>query len=70
MNRRDLLRAFAVLPVLAPLGRVRAQPAAADNLHLTVAGRLPDSAQVRRVVAAGPPASVLVYCLAPQALAG
>ncbi len=70
MNRRDLLRAFAVLPVLAPLGRLRAQPAVADNLHLTVAGRLPDSAQVRRVVAAGPPASVLVYCLAPQALAG
>ncbi|XOT95358.1 hypothetical protein ACMTAU_19915, partial [Alcaligenes pakistanensis] len=67
MKRRDVLRALAALPILAPHARLLAQPeqvgaSAPINLHLSVAGKLPDPAHVRRVVAAGPPASVLAYC--------
>lgn len=75
MKRRDVLRALAALPILAPHARLLAQSeqvgaSAAINLHLSVAGKLPDPAQVRRVVAAGPPASVLAYCIAPHTLLG
>lgn len=75
MKRRDILRALAALPVLAPHARLLARPEQAGasapiNLHISVAGKLPDPAHVGRVVAAGPPASVLVYCLAPHTLSG
>ncbi len=75
MKRRDLLRALAALPALAPHARLLAQSEQAGlspsvNLHISVSGQLPDPALVRRVVAAGPPAAVLVYCLAPQSLLG
>ncbi len=74
MHRRHLLRTLAVLPALAPVLKAWAGGAAdreeTGSLHMMVAGRLPEPAQVRTVVAAGPPASVLVYCLAPQTLAG
>lgn len=75
MKRRDILRALAALPILAPHARLLAQSGEAGaspsiNLHISVAGKLPDPAKVGRVVAAGPPASVLVYCLAPHTLLG
>ncbi|MGE8516586.1 MAG: ABC transporter substrate-binding protein [Alcaligenes nematophilus] len=75
MKRRDILRALAALPVLAPHARLLARSEQAGtsrsiSLHVSVAGKLPDPAQVGRIVAAGPPASVLVYCLAPHALLG
>ncbi|MGE8546025.1 MAG: ABC transporter substrate-binding protein [Alcaligenes sp.] len=74
MHRRHLLRTLAVLPALASGLKAWAGGAAdreeTGSLHMTAAGRLPEPAQVRTVVAAGPPASVLVYCLAPQTLAG
>lgn len=74
MQRRDLLRALLAAPLIGHGlgGRALAQsaPAGQSPVHQTVAGVLPDAAQVGTVVAAGPPAAVLVYCLSPQALAG
>ena len=62
------MRALALL-ALALLGL--ATPAAAARMVTDSAGRqvaLPD--RIERVLAAGPPASVLVYVLAPEKLAG
>ena len=75
MKRRDVLRAWVALSMLAPHARLLARSEQAGSsrsvsLHISVAGKLPNPAQVGRVVAAGPPASVLVYCLVPHALLG
>ena len=62
------MRALALI-VAALLGL--AAPAAAERVVTDSAGRqviLPD--RIQRVFAAGPPASVLVYVLAPDMLAG
>ncbi len=70
MNRRKLLRALALAPLLAsPLAR--ATPAGGRGAELVSSfGRLPAPAAVQRVFAAGPPAAVLVYALAPDSLLG
>ncbi|MGO1254689.1 MAG: ABC transporter substrate-binding protein, partial [Alcaligenes aquatilis] len=75
MKRRDIVRALAALPLVAPSARLQARSEQAGtstpiSLPVSVAGQLPDPAYVGRVVAAGPPASVLVYCLAPHTLLG
>lgn len=68
MNRRELLRALALAPLLAtPLAR-SAQPR--RKVVAAAFGPLPASRPVRRVFAAGAPAAVLTYVLAPQALLG
>lgn len=63
MKRRDFLLGLATLP----LSRL-SQAAPATGLH--VFGTLPRPQRVRRVFAAGAPAAVLVYCLAPDKLMG
>lgn len=68
MKRRALLGTLASLPLLG-LARVRAEP----NFRSSVAasfGQLPDPGKVQRVFAAGGPAAVLVYVLAPDTLLG
>ena len=69
MKRRDFL---ATLPALAALPRsVRAQGSAEGRGTLIHAfGALPSPDRVRRVFAAGPPATVLVTVLAPEKLLG
>lgn len=68
MKRRALLKGLALAPLLAPAG-ARAL-AAADATIAARFGAVPDPAAIRRVFAAGPPAAVLVYVLAPRALLG
>ncbi len=68
MKRRDLLRAFALAPLLAP-GLAPAWAAAERRGGLvSTFGKPP--ATVARVFAAGPPAAVLAYVLAPAKLLG
>lgn len=54
--------------VSAALGALRAGAEPPGHVH--VFGKLPPPESVRRVFAAGPPAAVLVYCLAPEKLMG
>lgn len=68
MNRRDLLRAFALAPLLAP-PLLRAGTAARSTIAASF-GHLPAPQAVRRVFAAGAPAAVLIYVLAPESLLG
>lgn len=65
MRRRDFL---AALPLLAALPSTPARGTPATGLHLF--GGPPDSIKVHRVFAAGAPAAVLVYALAPDQLLG
>ena len=68
MNRRDLLRALAGASLLSmPLARAAQQ--AVGTIAATF-GQLPDPDTVRRVFAAGGPAAVLVYVVAPETLLG
>ncbi len=68
MKRRDLLRALAAAPLLmSPLAH--AIKGARPTIAVFYGGR-PDPAAVGRVFAAGAPAAVLVYVLAPDALLG
>ena len=63
MNRRDLLRALALAPWFAS-GLTRTWVAErADSIIAAAFGKLPDTNAIRRVFAAGPPASVLIYVL-------
>mgnify|MGYP001187691588 CR=1 FL=1 len=64
MKRRAFLAALAASPWVPALA------AAAPVPGFHVFGRLPPPARVRRVFAAGPPAAVLVYALAPDQLLG
>ncbi|MBN8766145.1 MAG: hypothetical protein ABT22_07845 [Thiobacillus sp. SCN 64-317] len=64
MKRREYLAALAGLALVPWANAV----AATSGLH--VFGVLPEPGRVRRVYAAGAPASVLVYCLAPDKLLG
>lgn len=68
MNRRHFLGLLAALTA-SPMLPARFS-AAADKPLLHLFGRLPPSDQVQRVLAAGSPAGVLAYALAPQALLG
>lgn len=61
-GRRRLLQAL----LLAPW----AWRASAGEVLAGVFGAIPDPARVTRVLTAGPPAGVLVYCLAPDKLLG
>lgn len=65
MRRRDFLALAACLPWLPARG---AETAPAKGLH--VFGTLPPPDKVKRVFAAGAPAAVLVYALAPEKLMG
>jgi len=65
MRRRQLVQALGCLPWLLP-GLLQA----ADASLAAVFGRQPAAGRVRRIFAAGPPAAVLVYCLAPDKLLG
>lgn len=72
MKRRSFLALAACAPflpagVLLP-GIAAARPTAGDGIH--VFGELPAPERIRRVFAAGPPASVLVHALAPDKLMG
>lgn len=70
-RRRALLRAMAAMPLLAYMpSAVRAQAAAGFRTLGASFGRVPAPADVRRVYAAGAPAGVLVYVLAPEKLLG
>lgn len=68
MNRREFLGLLAALSA-APLLPARTA-GAVDKQLLHLFGALPPPGRVRRVLAAGPPAGVLVYSLAPEALLG
>lgn len=68
MNRRDLLRALASASLLAL--PVAGATRAAYSTIAAAFGTLPDPVSVRRVFAAGGPAAVLVYVLAPETLLG
>lgn len=72
MKRRSFLALAACAPflpagVLLP-GTAIARPTAGDGIH--VFGELPAPERIRRVFAAGPPASVLVHALVPDKLMG
>lgn len=69
MKRRDLLRAFALAPLLAP-GLSSAWAAGRRSTLAATFGTPPPPASVARVFAAGPPAAVLTYVLAPDKLLG
>ena len=64
MKRRDFLALAAALPWLP----AQAVDTPARSLH--VFGTLPAPDKVRRVFAAGAPAAVLVYAVAPDKLMG
>lgn len=68
MNRRDFLGLLAALTA-SPLLSVRADTSD-DNPLLYQFGNLPAPDRVNRVLAAGAPAGVLAYALAPQKLLG
>ncbi|MCF8469525.1 MAG: iron ABC transporter substrate-binding protein, partial [Parvibaculum sp.] len=70
MRRRDLLRALAVTPWLAvvPAG-AWAKKSAGSTIAATF-GTIPPPQKIRRVFAAGAPASVLLCVLAPEKLIG
>jgi iron complex transport system substrate-binding protein len=63
ITRRTFLASLAVVTVLASRARTMRAAAARD-------GRARPALRSRRVFAAGPPAAVLVYVLAPDALVG
>ncbi|MGV8960673.1 MAG: ABC transporter substrate-binding protein [Stenotrophomonas sp.] len=70
MKRRDLLRAFALAPLLpTALSPAWAANARRSTLAATF-GALPAPTSVSRVFAAGAPAAVLAYVLAPAKLLG
>lgn len=69
MKRRTLLRALALAPWLASLPLEVWAKSDSGNLA-TVFGRLPPSANITRVFAAGAPAAVLTAVLAPHKLLG
>ena len=72
VKRRALLRALACAPWLLPTARgawAKAGDPGQPGL-VTAFGRLPPPASIRRVFAAGAPASVLTAVLAPHALLG
>lgn len=72
VKRRALLRALACAPWLLPTARgawAKADDPGQSGL-VTAFGRLPQPASIRRVFAAGAPASVLTAVLAPHALLG
>lgn len=64
MKRREFLALAAAIPWLPALATER------STSGLYTFGVLPTPDRVRRVLAAGPPASVLVYTLAPDKLLG
>ena len=63
MKRRTLLKALAIAPWLAPV-------LAKESGSIEVFGNLPAPQKISRVFAAGPPAGVLTYVLAPDKLVG
>ena len=65
MNRRRLLQSFA----LAPLAWSTRALASTGELFRAF-GPGPGSEPIQRVYAAGPPAAIMVYCLAPDKLLG
>lgn len=66
MNRRRLLKSIALGPIW---WSAKAFAASAGTLATTY-GPWPPKGPVRRVYAAGPPAAVLAYCLAPDKMLG
>lgn len=66
--RRRALAALVALPALAPAARLLAAPTASAAPLLQLFGRL--RARPMRLFAAGPPAAVLLACLAPERLLG
>jgi len=73
MRRRDFLAAGLLLGSglgggLAPARA--ALPFSALPSSIALYGQLPEQINIQRVLAAGPPASVLMYCLAPHTLLG
>lgn len=69
MRRRDVLGAALLAPWLARPAWVGAQPAPLPD-SFALYGTLPENAGFQRLLAAGRPAAVLLYILAPQALLG
>lgn len=68
MDRRTFLTLMGAL-ITAPLFAPRTTVAAEQPL-VHIFGRLPDAKDITRVMAAGAPAGVLVYALAPHTLLG
>jgi len=66
MKRRDLMLGGALAALLPPTGRAQARREIVDSAGRKVA--LP--ARVDRIYAAGPPASILVFAIAPDKLIG
>lgn len=69
MNRRALLRALTLSPLLAST-IARATTPVLRNTIAASFGLRPETRKFGRIVAAGPVAAVLVYALAPDALLG
>jgi len=65
MNRRRLLKSFALAPLLWSTKALSSASALA-----TTFGPWPIQSPIRRIYAAGPPASILTYCLTPEKMLG
>ncbi|MCL2589735.1 MAG: ABC transporter substrate-binding protein [Betaproteobacteria bacterium] len=70
MKRRTLLRAVVCASLLAPLGGIRAAAQITKSGLITAFGRMPPPSDIKRVYAAGAPASVLLSALAPHKMLG
>jgi len=75
MRRRDFLAAGLLLGGglgggFTPARAARTSPSFALPSSFALYGELPEKPGIQRVLAAGPPAAVLLYCLAPHTLLG
>lgn len=70
MKRRDVLRALALAPWLSSMPAVLRAEASPASVIAATFGAVPAAQSMRRVFAAGAPASVLLAVLAPEKLIG
>ena len=70
MKRRALLRALAVAPWLARAPIPAWAKDGTDGIIAAAFGTIPPASAIRRVFAAGAPAGVLIYAIAPEKLLG
>lgn len=70
MKRRDVLRALAIAPWLSSMSAGLRAEASPGSIIAATFGAVPAARSIRRVYAAGAPASVLLAVLAPEKLIG
>jgi len=70
VKRRTLLRALAYASLLAPFGGIRAIAQSTKPSLITAFGHVPPPSDIKRIFAAGGPASVLLAVLAPHKMLG